>query len=82
MVVAFEADNPGAWLMHCHIAGHVSQGFAVQILERKNDFLSYMDAHESDVKEMNRVCDKWDEWFEDSDNHYPGEEYFQDDSGV
>lgn len=34
LVLAFETDNPGAWLMHCHIAWHVSEGLAVQFLER------------------------------------------------
>lgn len=33
-VVAFRSDNPGAWLFHCHIAWHVSQGLSIQFLER------------------------------------------------
>ncbi|KAF2103704.1 putative multicopper oxidase, type 1 [Rhizodiscina lignyota] len=35
VVIAFPTDNPGAWLMHCHIAWHVSQGLGVQFLESK-----------------------------------------------
>lgn len=35
VVVAFPTDNPGTWLMHCHIAWHVSEGLAVQFLESK-----------------------------------------------
>ena len=36
-VIAFETDNPGAWLMHCHIAWHVSGGLSMQFLERPQD---------------------------------------------
>lgn len=35
MVIAYPTDNPGAWLMHCHIAFHVAMGLSVQFLERK-----------------------------------------------
>jgi FtsP/CotA-like multicopper oxidase with cupredoxin domain len=37
VVIAFKADNPGSWLMHCHIARHASEGLALQILERQRD---------------------------------------------
>lgn len=36
-VVAFKTDNPGAWLMHCHIAWHVSGGLSLQYLERPSE---------------------------------------------
>ncbi|KAF2642709.1 hypothetical protein P280DRAFT_396548 [Massarina eburnea CBS 473.64] len=36
LALAFPTDNPGAWLMHCHIAWHVSDGLAVQFLEGKS----------------------------------------------
>ena len=32
-VIAFQADNPGAWLMHCHIAFHVSEGLSLEFVE-------------------------------------------------
>ncbi|KAH7135742.1 putative multicopper oxidase, type 1 [Dendryphion nanum] len=35
LALAFPTDNPGAWLMHCHIAWHVADGLAVQFLEDK-----------------------------------------------
>ena len=35
LIIAFPADNPDSWLMHCHIAWHASAGLAVQILERQ-----------------------------------------------
>lgn len=36
-VVQFEADNPGAWAFHCHIASHVAAGLFVTILERPDE---------------------------------------------
>jgi len=35
LVISYPTDNPGAWLMHCHIAFHVSMGLSTQFLERK-----------------------------------------------
>jgi len=34
MVIQIDADNPGVWPFHCHIAWHVSAGLYVNILER------------------------------------------------
>lgn len=36
-VIGFETDNPGAWLMHCHITWHVDGGLALQFVERPSD---------------------------------------------
>ncbi|EKJ72836.1 hypothetical protein FPSE_06882 [Fusarium pseudograminearum CS3096] len=33
LVVAFQMNNPGVWLMHCHIAWHASGGLALQFVE-------------------------------------------------
>lgn len=67
--------------MHCHIAWHASAGLALQILEDKNDVVKYLKSHPEDVKEMRRVCDNWDKWYGNADNHYPAE-FFQEDSGI
>ncbi|KAH6874866.1 multicopper oxidase [Thelonectria olida] len=37
LVMAWKTDNPGAWLLHCHIGWHMSEGFAVQFLEREDE---------------------------------------------
>ncbi|KIW40573.1 uncharacterized protein PV06_07758 [Exophiala oligosperma] len=37
LVMQFDADNPGMWPFHCHIAWHVSGGLYINILERPND---------------------------------------------
>lgn len=37
LAIAFKKDNPGSWLMHCHIAWHASQGLAIQFVERESE---------------------------------------------
>jgi iron transport multicopper oxidase len=32
-VIRFRADNPGVWLLHCHIELHTTSGFTVTIIE-------------------------------------------------
>lgn len=34
LFIGFQVDNPGAWLMHCHIAWHASGGLALQFIEQ------------------------------------------------
>lgn len=41
VVIQFEADNPGVWPLHCHVAWHVSAGLYVNILERPADIKNY-----------------------------------------
>ena len=43
LLIAFEADNPGAWLMHCHIGWHTSEGFALQFVERADEIEDLID---------------------------------------
>ncbi|KAK4187560.1 putative laccase precursor [Podospora australis] len=42
LVIGYKTDNPGVWLMHCHIGWHVAMGLGVQFLERKNDIKQLM----------------------------------------
>ena len=37
--IAFQTDNPGAWLLHCHIGWHVGGGLSLQFLERESEIL-------------------------------------------
>lgn len=74
LIIAFKADNPGAWLMHCHIAWHASGGLALQILENKDNIT----IDDSTKDEMNYQCNKWDGWY----NKQPNRHEFQDDSGI
>jgi hypothetical protein len=56
--------------MHCHIGWHTSEGLALQVVERKDDFESLID-----YDTMNDVCSAWSTYQEES-----GVE--EDDSGI
>ncbi|CAJ2503234.1 Uu.00g106280.m01.CDS01 [Anthostomella pinea] len=58
MVLAWVTDNPGAWLFHCHIAWHVSQGLSVQFLERRSEIPALMD-----LERLEPDCAAWEDWF-------------------
>ncbi|EKD18347.1 uncharacterized protein L3040_006778 [Drepanopeziza brunnea f. sp. 'multigermtubi'] len=60
LVVAFETDNPGAWLMHCHIAWHVSEGLAIQFLEREKDIPGAMI---NGLGKIDENCKAWESWY-------------------
>lgn len=66
LVLAFETDNPGAWLMHCHIGWHTSMGFAMQFLERASEIPKLLD-----TTQMLDTCTAWN-----------GHAIIQEDSGV
>ncbi|KXJ93673.1 multicopper oxidase-domain-containing protein [Microdochium bolleyi] len=73
LVIAFKTDNPGSWLLHCHIAYHASYGLAFQILERRAD-TNHMFPHGGSpaIAEAERVCGNWDKWHGDCKNWWPG----------
>ncbi|KGO43560.1 Multicopper oxidase, type 1 [Penicillium expansum] len=54
LLIAFETDNPGAWLMHCHIGWHTDEGFALQFLERESEIEPLIDR-----KALGDNCDSW-----------------------
>ncbi|TEA13776.1 Laccase [Colletotrichum sidae] len=57
MVIAFRTDNPGAWLMHCHIAWHVSMGLSVQFIERKDEITSALK-----LETLDQTCQTWKDY--------------------
>lgn len=61
LVVAFETNNPGAWLFHCHIVWHASQGLSVQFLERETELTGVKSAGVL-AKELAQTCPKWREY--------------------
>lgn len=72
LVIAFLTDNPGAWLMHCHIGWHVAEGLALQFVERESEILAILDK-----EELEETCKAWEGYKEE------GKEFVeQDDSGV
>jgi len=55
-VIAFPTDNPGAWLMHCHIAYHVADGLSLQFLEVPSQIVDIYGEQSANFRES---CDKW-----------------------
>jgi FtsP/CotA-like multicopper oxidase with cupredoxin domain len=70
LVIAFQTDNPGAWLLHCHIGWHTSEGFALQLVERYSEIAALID-----YDTLNSTCAAWDTYVTESS-------LVQDDSGV
>jgi len=58
LVLAFQTDNPGVWLMHCHIGWHVSMGLALQIVEQKSKIPSTV----TDSCVLQNTCSTWDNY--------------------
>ncbi|KAI9925615.1 hypothetical protein ASPWEDRAFT_114197 [Aspergillus wentii DTO 134E9] len=70
LVVAFKTDNPGAWLMHCHIGWHTEEGFAIQFVERYSEIQDLIDN-----TSLKSNCESWEEYQDENDVD-------EDDSGV
>ncbi|KAF2869685.1 Cupredoxin [Massariosphaeria phaeospora] len=73
LLMAFPADNPGMWVMHCHIAWHAAQGLSVQFLERKNEIQGTI----GNTGEFNKGCGEWNEYWQPGNHPYE-----QTDSGI
>ncbi|EMC93672.1 carbohydrate-binding module family 20 protein [Baudoinia panamericana UAMH 10762] len=69
LALAFQLDNPGAWLMHCHIAWHAGEGLALQFLESPGSISSI-------PADFDDQCNAWSSYY-DSDPSY-----MQQDSGI
>ncbi|KAK9770909.1 putative Laccase-2 [Seiridium cardinale] len=67
LVIAWETDNPGVWLLHCHIGWHTSEGFALQFVERFDEI--------SDLTDTTYVSDQCDSWatFKDANSITQGD---------
>ncbi|KAF2495700.1 laccase Lcc4 [Lophium mytilinum] len=55
LVIAFLTDNPGVWLMHCHIGWHTSEGLALQFVERSTEISALVD-----YDTLNSTCATWE----------------------
>lgn len=53
-VFQFEADNPGVWPFHCHVAWHLSGGLAMNVMSRPEDIPTIP----AGTKE--KTCAAWD----------------------
>lgn len=57
LAIAFQSNNPGAWLMHCHIAWHVSEGLAIQFLEAPSQITM------PSTSAFETTCSNWDKYY-------------------
>ncbi|KAK1750118.1 multicopper oxidase [Echria macrotheca] len=57
LVIAFQPDNPGAWLLHCHIGWHTSEGFAVTFLEHEDRLKGLLTGGQGGA--LTKNCDDW-----------------------
>lgn len=73
LVLAFRTDNPGAWLMHCHIGWHLDQGFALQFVERRMD-IGLLGGEWLEGGRLTENCEIWD--------RYSGNEGWEDGAGI
>lgn len=60
LVLAFESDNPGAWLMHCHVPFHIAGGLGVQFLERFDEIKGSIGSLDG----LQKGCANYQDWAE------------------
>ncbi|GAB1317478.1 laccase, multicopper oxidase, benzenediol:oxygen oxidorectuctase [Madurella fahalii] len=58
LAIAFKLDNPGAWLTHCHIAWHASQGLSLEFVESQ----SQITVNPVDRGVFDDTCASWTAW--------------------
>ncbi|KAG8167322.1 hypothetical protein KVR01_003011 [Diaporthe batatas] len=59
VVVRFRADNPGIWVLHCHVAWHLEAGMLVSFLERPGDLKGLLDGMDPGTRERSQsFCPK------------------------
>lgn len=78
VIIGFKLDNPGTWLMHCHIAWHASSGLALQWVELPEEIPKVMEGQTGQFEDK---CEEWRK-FQDENCKYDGVKVFQDDSGI
>ncbi|KAJ5448536.1 Multicopper oxidase type 2 [Penicillium cf. griseofulvum] len=76
--IAFQINNPGAWLMHCHIAWHASTGLGLQFLEQPSQIKPMMQKA-GVLPELADRCNEWTDWY---NNHNIPNNTTQEDSGI
>lgn len=62
IVIQYDADNPGVWPLHCHIAWHVSAGLYINLLERPQSIKKDM----SIPSIVAQTCRDWSAWTGDN----------------
>lgn len=67
LALAFRSDNPGVWLLHCHVGWHLEQGFAVQIVEQEKEVCGLLGEGGEWARwtrELEGNCVVWDKYVE------------------
>ncbi|KAK1779634.1 multicopper oxidase-domain-containing protein [Copromyces sp. CBS 386.78] len=59
IAVAFKPDNPGVWLVHCHIAWHASAGLALQMVIDDGHSLAQGMLGDGKLQRLRDGCDEW-----------------------
>ncbi|KAJ4390772.1 hypothetical protein N0V93_004370 [Gnomoniopsis smithogilvyi] len=52
VVIRFRADNPGMWILHCHVAWHLEAGMAASFLERPDDLMALVSEMDAGTKKQ------------------------------
>ncbi|PSR83699.1 Cupredoxin [Coniella lustricola] len=52
VVIRFKADNPGMWVLHCHVAWHLEAGMAAAFLERPEDLKTLIRNMDPEVRTL------------------------------
>jgi hypothetical protein len=73
LAIAYKPDNPGAWVLHCHIAWHAGSGMAFNVLERPGD----IEVSVGSLEPNREGCRSWDRWVGEHEGVVK-----QDDSGI
>jgi FtsP/CotA-like multicopper oxidase with cupredoxin domain len=60
LAVGFETDNPGVWLMHCHVGWHAAMGLALQFVEMQDQIKGSGALNNSCA--LGDVCSNWNTW--------------------
>ncbi|KAH9887752.1 hypothetical protein F4778DRAFT_786127 [Xylariomycetidae sp. FL2044] len=58
VVIRFEADNPGLWALHCHVAWHMEGGMFVSLAERPSDLVKLVAGMDPETRRLSQsFCD-------------------------
>lgn len=59
VVIRFRADNPGLWVLHCHVAWHLEAGMLVSFLERPSDLRRLVGGMDAETRALSEsFCPK------------------------
>jgi hypothetical protein len=61
LVLAYKTDNPGTWLLHCHIAWHSGAGMSLQVLERQHEISNWIGGPAA-FEPAKKGCDNWNKF--------------------